>query len=79
MPQPFTEWKVLPHGKLTKIDDNILTVTVTIPMLVGNMTRQMTVKQRLRSDWAKGSPLLQSILNHPFPAPKKSVPHMITS
>ena len=43
MPQPFTEWKVLPHGKLTKIEDNILTVIGTIPMPVGNMTRQMTV------------------------------------
>ena len=43
MPQPFTHWKVLPHGKLTKIDDNILTVIGTIPMPVGNMTRRMTV------------------------------------
>jgi hypothetical protein len=43
MPQPFTHWKVLPHGKLTKIDDNILTVIGTIPMPVGKMTRRMTV------------------------------------
>lgn len=43
MPQPFTQWKVLPHGKLSKIDDNILSVIGTIPMPVGNMTRRMTV------------------------------------
>jgi hypothetical protein len=43
MPQPFTQWKVLPHGKLSKIDDNILSVVGTIPMPVGNLTRRMTV------------------------------------
>jgi hypothetical protein len=42
MPRPFTRWKVLPHGKLTKIEENVLTVTGTIPMPVGNMTRRMT-------------------------------------
>ena len=43
MPQPFTEWKVLPHGKLTAIDDDILTVTGDIPMPVAEMKRRMTV------------------------------------
>ncbi|AZO72615.1 MAG: hypothetical protein E5V92_29325 [Mesorhizobium sp.] len=43
MPKPFKEWKVLPHGRLTPVDDNILTVTGDIPMPVGNMTRRMTV------------------------------------
>src|SRR5437762_11219442 len=43
MPQPHTEWTVLPHGKLTQIEDNILTVTGDIPMPVGNLTRRMTV------------------------------------
>ena len=37
MPRPFTEWKVLPHGKLTAIEDDILTVVGDIPMPVGNM------------------------------------------
>ena len=32
MTKPFTEWKVLPRGKLVKIDDNILTVTGEIHM-----------------------------------------------
>ena len=27
MPKPLQQWKVLPHGKLTRIEDNILTVT----------------------------------------------------
>ena len=43
MPKPFTEWKVLPHGKLTAVDDNILTVEGNIPMPVGDMKRRMTV------------------------------------
>ena len=49
MPQPFTEWKVLPHGKLTAIDEDILTVTGDIPMPVAEMKRRMTVV-KLRDD-----------------------------
>ena len=41
--QTFTEWKVLPHGRLTPIEDNILTVVGDIPMPVGDMKRRMTV------------------------------------
>ena len=43
MPKPFTQWKVLPHGKLTAIEDDILTVVGEIPMPVGDMKRRMTV------------------------------------
>jgi hypothetical protein len=43
MSRPFTEWKVLPHGKLTPIEDNILTVVGEIPMPVGDIVRRMTV------------------------------------
>ena len=43
MPKPFAEWKVLPHGKLTAIEDNILTVVGDMPMPVGDMKRRMTV------------------------------------
>jgi len=43
MPKPFTEWKVLPHSKLTAIEDDILTVVGDIPMPVGDMKRRMTV------------------------------------
>jgi len=43
MSKPQTEWKVLPHGKLTAVEDDILTVVGDIPMPVGNMKRRMTV------------------------------------
>jgi hypothetical protein len=43
MPKPFTEWKVLEHGALTPVDDDILSVDGTIPMPVGNMHRRMTI------------------------------------
>src|SRR5258706_13740623 len=43
MPKPFTEWKVLPHSKLTTIEDDILTVVGDVPMPVANMKRRMTV------------------------------------
>lgn len=43
MAKPFTEWTVLPHGRLTRIDDNILTVTGTLRMPpMGNVERRMT-------------------------------------
>lgn len=48
MPKPHTEWKVLPHGELTRVADDILTVIGDIPMPVGNMKRRMTVV-RLRN------------------------------
>ena len=43
MPKPFTEWTVLPHGKLSRLDDNLLSVTGDLPMPVGNFPRRMTV------------------------------------
>ena len=43
MPKPFTEWKVLPHSKLTAIEDDILTVVGDVPMPVANLKRRMTV------------------------------------
>jgi hypothetical protein len=43
MTQPFKEWKVLPHGKLAKVDDNILTVTGEIHMPLTDLPRRMTV------------------------------------
>jgi hypothetical protein len=42
MSKPLTEWKVLPHGKLTRVDDNILTVEGTIRMPLGDFNRRMT-------------------------------------
>jgi hypothetical protein len=43
MSRPFKEWKVLPHGKLTAIDSDILTVVGDIPMPIGDLKRRMTV------------------------------------
>jgi hypothetical protein len=42
MTRPFQQWEVLPHGKLSQIDDNILTVTgeIHVPM---SLPRRMTV------------------------------------
>lgn len=43
MTKPFTSWTVLPHGKLTQIDDNLLSVSGVVPMPVGEVERRMTV------------------------------------
>jgi hypothetical protein len=43
MPKPFTEWTVLPHGKLSRLDDNLLCVTGDLPMPIGDFPRRMTV------------------------------------
>jgi hypothetical protein len=43
MTAPFKTWEVLPHGKLTPIDANILTVVGEIQMPVGGLPRRMTV------------------------------------
>jgi hypothetical protein len=43
MPRPFDKWTVLPHGKLSTIDDNIRTVVGTIHMPLMDLPRRMTV------------------------------------
>jgi hypothetical protein len=43
MTRPFQQWKVLPHGKLSEIDVNILTVTGDIRMPMMSLPRRMTV------------------------------------
>ena len=43
MSATLTKWKVLPHGRLTAIEDDILTVVGEITMLVGKLPRRMTV------------------------------------
>ena len=43
MPKPFSEWTVLPHGKLSRLDDNLLSVTGDLQMPVGKFPRRMTV------------------------------------
>ena len=43
MTQPYTHWNVLPHGKLSAIDEGILTVVGQIRMPLMNLPRRMTV------------------------------------
>lgn len=43
MPKPFKQWTVLPHGKLSRLDDNILSVTGDLHMPLGDFPRRMTV------------------------------------
>ena len=43
MSRPLQQWKVLPHGKLSEIDENILTVTGDIRMPMMSLPRRMTV------------------------------------
>ena len=49
MAQPFGEWTVLPHGKLTRVDDNLLSVTGVLRMPpMGDVERRMTIAQDCR-------------------------------
>ena len=43
MSKPLQKWKVLPHGKLEQIADNIMTVTGDIRMPLMDLPRRMTV------------------------------------
>jgi hypothetical protein len=43
MPKPFNEWTVLPHGKLSRLDDNLLSVAGELHMPLGDYPRRMTV------------------------------------
>jgi hypothetical protein len=43
MTKPFESWTVLPHGKLTEVDEGILTVVGELHMPLGDFPRRMTV------------------------------------
>jgi hypothetical protein len=50
MAKPFENWTVLPHGRMTRIEDNILTVTGMLHMPpMGQVERRMTIV-RLQDD-----------------------------
>ena len=49
MPKPFQRWKVLPHGKLSEVDENILTVVGEIHMPLMDLPRRMTVVRLIDS------------------------------
>jgi hypothetical protein len=41
--KPFEKWTVLPHGKLTEVDEGLLTVVGDLHMPIGDFPRRMTV------------------------------------
>lgn len=43
MSKPDTEWKVLPHGTLARLEENLMTVTGDIHMPLTDLQRRMTV------------------------------------
>ena len=43
MTRPYQHWNVLPHGKLSEVDDGILTVVGQIRMPLVSLPRRMTV------------------------------------
>ena len=43
MPKAHDEWKVLPHGNLSQVDESILTVVGNIHMPLTNLPRRMTI------------------------------------
>lgn len=43
MTKPFKQWTVLPHGKLSEIDENILTVVGQLHMPLADLPRRMTI------------------------------------
>lgn len=43
MTKSFEQWKVLPHGQLTQVDEGILTVTGDLHMPLVDIPRRMTV------------------------------------
>jgi hypothetical protein len=43
MPKPFQKWTVLPHSNITRLDDNLFSVTGDLHMPVGDVPRRMTV------------------------------------
>lgn len=47
MPKPFKQWTVLPHGKLSHLEDNLLCVTGELHMPLGDYPRRMTVARLL--------------------------------
>jgi glyoxylase-like metal-dependent hydrolase (beta-lactamase superfamily II) len=41
--KPFEQWTVLAHGRLTEVDEGLLTVTGDLHMPIGDFPRRMTV------------------------------------
>lgn len=43
MSKPFTDWTVLPHGRMRHHDDNLVTVAGVLRMPLGDVVRRMTI------------------------------------
>src|SRR5689334_7630618 len=44
MAKPFSEWTVLPHGRLTRLEDDVVSVTGLLHMPpMGQVERRMTI------------------------------------
>jgi hypothetical protein len=50
MTAPFKEWTVLPHGKLTRVGERILTVVGELKMPLLELPRRMTVVRLMSGD-----------------------------
>jgi hypothetical protein len=57
MTAPHTKWTVLPHGRLTNVEDSILTVTGVVKMPIGTFERRMTVVRLVNGDLVIYSPI----------------------
>jgi hypothetical protein len=52
MTAPFKEWTVLPHGKLTRLNERIVTIVGDLKMPLMKLPRRMTVVQLKSGDLA---------------------------
>ena len=56
MTRPYQHWNILPHGKVSEIDDGILTVVGQIRIPLVSLPRRMTVVRLSDSRLALGCP-----------------------
>ncbi|HEX7663629.1 MAG TPA: hypothetical protein VF407_03920, partial [Polyangiaceae bacterium] len=57
MSKPFDAWTVLPHGELTKLEDNVMTVTGELHMPLGDFPRRMTIVKLANGEVVVFSPI----------------------
>lgn len=57
MTKPHETWTVLPHGTLTSLEDNLMTVTGTVEMPFGKFERRMTIARPRSGDLVVFSPI----------------------
>lgn len=57
MTKPHETWTVLPHGTLTSLEENLMTVTGTVEMPFGRFERRMTIARPGSGDLVVFSPI----------------------